>query len=147
MKSHFNFLRPGLSRRDFLKTSVYSAGLATGFSAANLLIPRASAGQDKMTKELQVMTWGGSFGDGVRQTIVEPFEKEYGVKVAVGVLGANAEMLAKLRAATMGGAPSDIDVMWLNLTHSYAAIEQGLVEPLRLETFRVTARLSTPSTS
>ena len=103
MTSRFKFLEPGLSRRDFLMTS---ASLAAGFSAANFLIPKASAGQDKMTKELQIMTWGGSFGDGVRQTIVEPFEKEYGVKVTVGVLGANAEMLAKLRAATMGGAPA-----------------------------------------
>ena len=128
MTSRFKFLELGLSRRDFLTTS---ASLAAGFSAANFFIPKASAGQDKMTKELQIMTWGGSFGDGVRQAIVEPFEKEYGVKVTVGVLGANAEMLAKLRAATMGGAPSDIDVLWLNLAHSYIAITQGLVEPLR----------------
>ena len=55
------------SRREFLKKSVYSATLAAGFSSANFLIPKASAGQDKMTKELQIMTWGGSFGDGVRQ--------------------------------------------------------------------------------
>lgn len=106
---------------------------AVGFSGVNFLVPRASYGQDAMTKELVFFTYGGSFGDAVREALVQPFEKEFGVKVHMAVTGNNAEMYAKLRAATMGGGPGEVDLFWNDLTFAYPAVEQGLVQPLRLE--------------
>jgi spermidine/putrescine transport system substrate-binding protein len=117
-----------LSRRDMLRTG----GTLAGFTAANFFVPRALLAQDKMTNELVVTTWGGSFADAVRTTVVEPFQKETGVRVTLGVTGNQAEMLTKLRAATMGGTP-DIDLCFNDLSFSYSAIKQGLVEPLRVE--------------
>jgi spermidine/putrescine-binding protein len=120
------------SRREFFRKSGTTLGLAAGFSGANFLVPRASLGQDAMTKELNIYTWGGSFADAVREAIVEPFQKETGVKVTMGVTGNPAQMLALLKAGSLGGA-STIDVLWQDLTFSYSAIKQELVEPLRLE--------------
>jgi spermidine/putrescine-binding protein len=118
----------GLSRRAALR----AGGALAGFAAANFLVPRALHAQDKLTDELVVTTWGGSFADAVRTTVIEPFQKAYGVRVTMGVTGNQAEMLTKLRAATMGGTP-DIDLCFNDLSFSYSAIKQGLVEPLRLE--------------
>jgi spermidine/putrescine-binding protein len=117
-----------LSRREVLR----AGGAVAGFTAANFLVPRALLAQDKMTSELVITTWGGSFADAVRTTVVEPFQKETGVRVTMGVTGNQAEMLTKLRAATMGGTP-DIDLCFNDLSFSYSAIKQGLVEPLRVE--------------
>ncbi len=129
----------GCSRREFLRRSGATLGLAAGFSAANILVPRASLGQDRMTKELNIYTWGGSFADAVRDAIVEPFQKETGVKVTMGVTGNPAQMLALLKAGSLGGA-STIDLMWQDLTFSYSAIKQELVEPLRLDNIPSYAR-------
>src|SRR5579862_8834137 len=90
-----------LSRRHLLR----AGGALAGFGGANFLLPSLASAQDKMTKELIITTWGGSFADAVRATVIEPFQKEYGVRVTMGVTGNQAEMLTKLRAATMGGTP------------------------------------------
>src|SRR5690348_5338295 len=88
-------LRRNPSRREVLR----AGGALTGFSALNFLLPSVASAQDKMTNELVITTWGGSFADGVRATVIEPFQKEYGVRVTMGVTGNQAEMLTKLRAA------------------------------------------------
>jgi spermidine/putrescine transport system substrate-binding protein len=117
-----------VTRRNLLR----AGGALAGFTAASFFVPRALLAQDKMTNELVMTTWGGSFADAVRTTVVEPFQKEFGVRVTMGVTGNQAEMLTKLRAATMGGTP-DIDLCFNDLSFSYSAIKQGLVEPLRVE--------------
>jgi spermidine/putrescine-binding protein len=78
--------RRRVSRRDVLRTG----GTLAGFAAANFLVPRALLAQDKMTNELVVTTWGGSFADAVRTTVVEPFQKETGVRITLGVTGNQA---------------------------------------------------------
>ena len=120
--------RQRVSRRDALR----AGGALLGFTAANFLVPDKLLAQDKLTNELVITTWGGSFADAVRTAVVEPFQKEFGVRVTMGVTGNQAEMLTKLRAATMGGTP-DIDLFFNDLSFSYSAIKQGLVEPLRVE--------------
>jgi spermidine/putrescine transport system substrate-binding protein len=117
-----------ISRRGVLR----AGGALAGFTAVNFFVPHELLAQDKMTNELVVTTWGGSFADAVRATVVEPFQKEFGVRVTMGVTGNQAEMLTKLRAATMGGTP-DIDLCFNDLSFSYSAISQGLVEPLRVD--------------
>jgi len=117
------------SRRKFL---LGTTATITGFSAANFFIPKAALGAEKMSKELVVSTWGGSFAEGVRSAIVEPFQKETGVKVHLAVNGKVEEVLAKLKAGSMAGEAS-YDVVWEGLSFAYSAIVQGLVEPLRTE--------------
>jgi spermidine/putrescine transport system substrate-binding protein len=119
-------------RRISRRHALFAGGALAGFTAANFLVPRELLAQDKLTSELVITTWGGSFADAVRAKVVEPFQKEYGVHVTMGVTGNQAEMLTKLRAATMGGTP-DIDLCFNDLSFSYSAIKQGLVEPLRVE--------------
>jgi len=119
-------------RRMSRRHALFAGGALAGFTAANFLVPRKLLAQDKLTSELVINTWGGSFADAVRAKVVEPFQKEYGVRVTMGVTGNQAEMLTKLRAATMGGTP-DIDLCFNDLSFSYSAIKQGLVEPLRIE--------------
>ena len=79
--------QPAVTRRGLLRRSLVSGTAIAGFSAVNFLIPRASYGQDAMTKELVISTWGGFFSEAVKQAIAVPFEKEYGVKVHIGVTG------------------------------------------------------------
>src|SRR5262245_37240162 len=124
--------QPVLSRRELLRRSGATLGFAAGFPGLNSLVPRASFGQDKLTTEHNRHAWGGSFADAVKEASVVPFEKETGVKVTMGVTGNPAQMLALLKAGSLGGA-STIDLMWQDLTFSYSAIKQELVEPLRLE--------------
>jgi spermidine/putrescine-binding protein len=117
-----------ISRRGLIK----AGGALAGFTAANFFLPKELLAQDKLTNELVITTWGGSFADAVREKVVEPFQKQYGVKVTMGVTGNQAEMLTKLKAATMGGTP-DIDLCFNDLSFSFSAIKQGLVEPLRVD--------------
>jgi spermidine/putrescine-binding protein len=119
---------PRITRRRLIK----AGGALAGFTAANFFLPKELLAQDKLTNELVITTWGGSFADAVREKVVEPFQKQYGVKVTMGVTGNQAEMLTKLKAATMGGTP-DIDLCFNDLSFSFSAIKQGLVEPLRVE--------------
>lgn len=121
-----------LTRRQVLKGTIGAAGALSGFTAVNFMVPRAF-GQDKMTKELVISTWGGYFADVVKKTMVEPFEKEFGVRIIMGVTGNQVETLAKLRAASLAGGEGGIDVIWNDLLFSYAAIQQELVEPLRIQ--------------
>ena len=64
--------------------------LATG----SLLVLSASLAS---AQDLTISLWGGSYAEEFRRLIVEPFEKEYGVKVALDT-GLSGERLAKLMA-------------------------------------------------
>jgi spermidine/putrescine-binding protein len=122
----------GQGRRATRRGVLRGGAAIAGFTAFNFFVPKELAAQDKMTNELVVTAWGGSFADALRTAVIEPFQKETGVRVTLGVTGNQAEMLTKLRAATMGGVP-EIDLCFNDLSFSYSAIKQGLVEPLRVE--------------
>src|SRR5437870_5056704 len=70
----------GISRR----TLMQGASALAGFSALNFLAPRASLGQDSMTRELVASFWSGFSGDVMREEVAKPFERETGVRVHVG---------------------------------------------------------------
>lgn len=85
-------------RRRILRA--FTAGLALSTSAG--LIPRASA----QTKTLNIASYGGSYGDALRKAWLDPFERETGIKVNLGV---NASLsLAKLQTMNPNGAEWDI---------------------------------------
>lgn len=64
-----------IDRRSFMKTS----GVAT---AALLSAPYIST-SSAATNELVVVTWGGTYKEGVEKGLIEPFVKETGIKVTV----------------------------------------------------------------
>jgi len=121
--------RNRISRRRVLG----NAAAVTAFSALNFLVPRASRGQDKMTGELFINCWSGFFQDGVRQSLVEPFEKEFGVKVRVGVTATPAELMTRIRVGATSGGGDVIDVFWIPYPQAFSAIQQGWVEPFRID--------------
>lgn len=105
-----------------------AAALFGGFS-----IPRASLGQERMTNELVISTWSGFFANAVRETLVEPFQREFNVRVRVGVTGNAAELMTKIRAGATGGGDDVIDLFWNEYPTAFTATRQGWVEPLRIE--------------
>lgn len=69
--------------------------------------------RSKLSSELRFFNWT----DYIDPSILEDFEKEYGVKVIVDLFDANEDMLAKVRAGRSGYdivTPSDyaVEIMW-----------------------------------
>ncbi len=75
--------RSGLERRDILKGA--AMGLALPF-ATRLATPARAAG-----RTLNIASYGGSYGDALKKAWLDPFEKETGIKVNLGV---NASLYA-----------------------------------------------------
>lgn len=76
---------------------------------------------------LRVATWGGDWGDGVRESAGELFEEETGATVQY-VHGNPADNLTKLLAAPEDDPP--FDVMQVDNLTQVSLIEQGLIEPV-----------------
>lgn len=66
--------------------------------AALVLAALAGQAQAQESKKLVVVSWGGTWGDAMRQTLFEPFEKATGVKVELRTQGSMMDMLATLTA-------------------------------------------------
>lgn len=118
-----------------------SAPAATGAAAPTGAPAEPAGGQvdtSKLATELRFFNWS----DYIDPTILEDFEKEYGVKVVLDLFSTNEEMIAKVRAGNSGYdivVPSDyaVETMWRenllakldksllpNLTH----IDPGLLD-------------------
>lgn len=74
-------------------------GILAAGAAVVILAGTASA------QDLTISVWGGSYAEEFRETVVEPFEKEYGVKVTLET-GLSGERLAKVMAT--GGRGTDL---------------------------------------
>ena len=84
--------------------------LIVGFVCAALILWGAPAmAEEKIEGPLHVESWGGSYAEAVKNFIIEPFKKKYGIEVTHGFFGNNPEQLAKLQAGK-----SDIDVSFLS---------------------------------
>jgi putative spermidine/putrescine transport system substrate-binding protein len=73
-----------------------------------------------------VQTWGGTLGDSFQKNIVEPFEKETGIKVVLSY-GMSVDASAKVRAQA---ANPQIDVAMMGQTEGIALWQEGLTAPL-----------------
>jgi putative spermidine/putrescine transport system substrate-binding protein len=103
--------------------------LATGSALpiTTLVAPRIARAET----ELAVTVNGGTFLDGWRKTVIEPFEKaNTGVKIRV-VEGLTYQSVALMRAQK--GNPT-VDVIMMDDVASTEAAAEGLVHPLSLET-------------
>lgn len=97
----------------------YGSGSATAEPTTAPATAQPSTGDElqvdrsKLSSELRFFNWT----DYIDPSILEDFEKEYGVKVIVDLFDANEDMLAKVRAGRSGYdiiTPSDyaVEIMW-----------------------------------
>ena len=107
-----------INRRKLLL--VGGTGLAMPF--VNRLVSPARG----QTRTLNFASYGGSYGDALRKAWLDPFEKETGIKVNLGV---NASLaLAKLQVMNPGGA--DWDIVDLTGAEFDIAVKQDMLLPL-----------------
>jgi len=103
--------------------------LMVGFVCAALIIWGSPANaEEKIEGPLHVESWGGSYAEAVKNFIIEPFKKKYGIEVTHGFFGNNPEQLAKLQAGK-----SAIDVSFLSQNFVFRAEAAGLLLPIRVE--------------
>lgn len=87
-----------------------------------------TSGQE-MSDTLNFYSWGGSTQEALSTHVVEPFEEEYGVTVEQSSFASQDKMLANIRSSPEGS----YDIVMPSVSGSYSAIQQDLVEPLRLD--------------
>ena len=113
--------KKGLNRKTFLLVAwLVSAALVLGGSWA--------AAEEKIEGPLYVESWGGSYAEAVKEFIIDPFIKKYGIEVRHSFFGNNAEQLAKLKAGK-----TDMDVSFLSESFVYQAMVNDLLLPIRVE--------------
>ena len=118
-----DLLQPSRPPTSFRRRGVLLAG-ATALTAPflNRLVTPARG----QTRTLNFASYGGSYGDALRKAWLDPFEKETGIKVNLGV---NASLaLAKLQVMNPGGA--DWDIVDLTGAEFDIAVQQGMLLPL-----------------
>jgi spermidine/putrescine-binding protein len=84
--------------------------------------------EEKIEGPLHIESWGGSYAEAVKNYIIEPFKKKYGIEVTHSYFGNNSEQLAKLQAGKTA-----IDVSFLSQNFAFDAREAGLSLPIRIE--------------
>ena len=111
-------VQTALRRRGLLVAG--ATGLALPF--VNRLVSPARG----QTRTLNFASYGGSYGDALRKAWLDPFEKDTGIKVNLGV---NASLaLAKLQVMNPGGA--DWDIVDMTGAEYEIAVKQDMVLPL-----------------
>jgi len=115
-----------------MKRKAFGGGtilLMASFVCAVLLFwgPLAIA-EEMIEGPLHVESWGGSYADAVKNYIIDPFKKKYGIEVTHSFFGNNSEQLAKLQAGK-----TEIDVSFISQNFSFQAMEAGLTLPIRIE--------------
>jgi spermidine/putrescine transport system substrate-binding protein len=106
-----------------------SISLVVALVGAALILWGAPAiAEEKIEGSLHIESWGGSYAEAVKNYIIEPFKKKYGIEVTHGFFGNNPEQLAKLQAGK-----TEIDISFLSQNFVYQAKEAGLLLPIRVE--------------
>jgi putative spermidine/putrescine transport system substrate-binding protein len=78
-------------------------------------------------EKLVLMTWGGTWLDYMKKDVIEPFEKETGIKVEVLTHQNTMDGLAKLKAQK---ANLDVDVWATSPVPALLAAKEGLTQPI-----------------
>lgn len=87
------------------------------------------------SRTLNIASYGGTYGDAVKKAWLDPFEKETGIKVNLGV---NASLsMAKLQAMNPSGA--EWDIVDLTFAEYEIAMRENLLQPLgnRVDTRKI----------
>lgn len=120
-----------LNRRRFIR-SVAAVGATTGFAlAAPAIIGRAGVASAKNSfagENLIVVSWSGNYERVFRETVIEPFNAEFGTKAET--IGGWDQIVSQIQAAPADNPPFDITV-----TDEYVA-SAGLAGELYVKTDR-----------
>lgn len=110
-----------ITRREFVRRAMY---LGVSFPAASLLASACATDPESNSDTITLVSYGGSYNETLRQTMIDPFEQESGVSVS---LGENTG-LAPLKLQVESG-----NVQWdlaeLNGPEYEVAVRQELLEP------------------
>ena len=113
---------------------VFFKGATVGVAilVVTVVLPWVALGQEmkvdksKIAKSISFSSYGGSWQENLSKAVLEPFEKEYGVKILQSSHGGEEEILAKIRA----GGEGAYDLITINESGFYPGVKQGLFEPL-----------------
>lgn len=103
--------------------------LAAVLASSSVLMLAACSGTSASDDSLKVGTYGGSYGEGLRTCIFEPFTKKSGVEI-VPSEGDSYVTLSKLQQSK--GNPA-LDVAWMDLGVPVLARDAGVLESIPLE--------------
>ena len=87
-----------------------------------------ASAEEKIEGPLYVESWGGSYGDAVRDYIINPFKKKYGIEVRHNFFANNSEQLAKWKTGK-----TNMDISFLANDFVYQAMIEDLLLPIRVE--------------
>lgn len=94
--------------------------------------------ESAVAQDLVVNAYGARYEDLVMETIIRPFEEQFGVSVVYDVGGSAAEDYARIRAT--GGQPG-YDVVVMTAPESIQGCAEGLLAPINPETVPNSAHL------
>lgn len=97
------------------------------FSAIALLLGIATSAQAQTKEKLVVVSWGGTWGDAMKETLFKPFEKETGITVELRPQGSMMDMLATLTAQK---DRMEADVWVTGIAPTLLADKAGLLLPI-----------------
>ncbi|BBO78815.1 hypothetical protein DSCW_62320 [Desulfosarcina widdelii] len=119
-----------MTRRTFIK-GVGAMGAASAISMGfpAVILGKNTVDRSKLADTLSLSGYGGSWQENLTKAVLEPFEKEYGVKIIQSSHGGEEEILAKIRV----GGEGAYDVITINESGFYPGVMQGLFEPLNLD--------------
>jgi len=130
-----------INRRTFLKSAgVFGAASVMGLGFPSISLSRAKIDRTKLAKSISLSSYGGSWQENLSKAVLEPFEKEYGVKIIQSSHGGEEEILTKIRV----GREGDYDIVTINESGFYPGVKQGLFNPLNLDNIPNYENIMTP---
>lgn len=96
-----------------------------------MLCPAGEAVGQDASKQLVIVSWGGSYQAAQRKAFFEPFEKETGIRIVEGT----GPQLERSRAEVQSGRPS-FDMTATNQAFYSIGVGQNLWEPIDYKYFR-----------
>jgi putative spermidine/putrescine transport system substrate-binding protein len=106
------------------RSKIARAGLWAAIAALILVVGMAAARADE---KVVFMTWGGTLLENTKKAVIEPFEKETGIKVEIRTHASVMDGLAKAEAMR---DDLDIDVWSTTPLPAALALEKGLLYPI-----------------
>lgn len=95
--------------------------------------------QAALAQQLVVNSYGGPYEEIIRERIITPFEKKYGIEVVYDAVGSSSQDYAKIKATN--GRPG-FDVVVMTASQSLEGCRNGLLEKFTVESVPNLAHLA-----
>jgi spermidine/putrescine-binding protein len=115
--------------------------LGSAAAGASLILPGSRAFAQAKPSQMVVMTWGGLWGDSVRDSIDAAFEKATGVKIVQDRGSSPAERITKIKVNIND---QKFDLVQLHDGIVPLAVKQGVLEPINRNSPRLTNLANVP---